>query len=182
MDYAQLLMTACIDGLILLPGYPQVVDVYREIPQKLLKMGEELGQGYFWKLIFLFHIMKTPGLSSIHEETLRDINRTLTWLIGHEKTHSVQQLVQKTFDILQVSTEKYPGTPLNSVLNMGKAVYKTDESDLVDFFIDYVADLGFQAPELKGVGDDWQVRANTAHLQNIRAWLGSRKYVVNKAM
>ena len=54
---------------------------------------------------------------------------------------------------------------------MGRGVYRTDESDLVDFFIDSLVSLGFQAPRLKGVGDNWQVRVNPAHIQNIRTWL-----------
>ena len=161
-----------LDRLLLLPGYNQIVDIYRETPQKLFKAGKEKRQGNYWKLIFLFHIMNMSGLSSIHEETLRSINRTMTWLIGHERPQDVQQLIQQNFAILKESAQKYPGTALNCVLNMGRAGYKTDESDLVDFFIDSVVDLGFQSPELKGVGDDWQVRANASHIQNIRTWLG----------
>jgi pyruvate,orthophosphate dikinase len=160
-----------LDSLTLLPGYRQIVECYREIPKELFKIGEGTGQGNTWKLIFLFHIMNTAGLSPIHEESLRDINRTLAWLIGHEKTEVVQEMILKTFAILKVSTKKYPGTALNTVLNVGRAVYKTDESDLVDFFIEAVVALGFQAPELKGLGNDWQIRANTAHIQNIRTWL-----------
>lgn len=162
---------AFLEELLTLPGCGQIVDIYRETPPKLLKAGEELGEGMYWKSIFLFHMMNSSGLSSIHEETLRDINRTLTWLIGHEETRDVQKLIQKTFAILERSFQRYPATALNCVLNMGKAVYKTDKSELVDFFIDSVVGLGFQSPELKGVGDDWQVRANSAHIQNIRTWL-----------
>jgi pyruvate,orthophosphate dikinase len=160
-----------LDSLTLLPGYRQIVECYREIPKDLFKIGEGIGQGNTWKLIFLFHIMNSAGLSPIHEESLRDINRTLAWIIGHEKSEVVQEMIQKTFAILKVSTKKYPGTALNTVLNVGRAVYKTDESELVDFFIEAVVALGFQAPELKGLGDDWQIRANTSHIQNIRTWL-----------
>ncbi len=160
-----------LEALIQLPGYRQIVDFYRDIPQKLLKAEKEPGQGRYWKLIFLFHIMKNAGLSSIHEEALRDINRILTWLIDQEKPEDLQPLIRKTFDILKKSVLEYPGTALNCVLNMGKAVYKTDESDLVDFFMEAVVDLGFQYPNFKGVGDDWRTRINAAHIQNIRTWL-----------
>lgn len=160
-----------LEELLVYPGYGQFVDTYREIPRKLLKAGEASDQGNRWKLIFLFHIMNLRGLSSIHEEALRDINRTLTWLIGQGKLQDVQQMVEKTFAILLKSTRKFPGTALDCVVNVGKAIYKTDESDLVDFFIDAVVGLGFQAPEVVGFGDDWQVRANAAHVQNIRSWL-----------
>ena len=157
--------------LVALPGYGRIVSLYREVPQKLLKAGRVKEQGNHWKLIFLLHIMNLAGLSSIHEESLRDINRTLAWLIQHEDTRFIQQSLEKTFEILKTSAKKFPGTALNCVLNMGRGVYKTDESDLVDFFMDSVVSLGFQAPAIKGVGDDWQVSANAAHIQNIRAWL-----------
>jgi len=162
---------ALLDRLILFPGYRQIADVYREVPQKLLKVGNKPDQRIYWKLIFLFYIMNTAGLSSIHEETLRDINRSLTWLIDNAKPHDLEQLIRKTFAILKESVHRYPGTALNCIQNMGKAIYKIDESDLVDFFIDSVVDLGFQTPDLKGVGDDWQMRVNAAHIQNIRTWM-----------
>ncbi|MFC1866974.1 PEP/pyruvate-binding domain-containing protein [Thermodesulfobacteriota bacterium] len=159
------------DRVTLLPGYRQIADIYREIPKKLQKAGEESDRGSYSKLIFLLHIMNIAGLSSIHEETLRDINRTLTWLIGNEHPRDLEQLIQKTFAILRGSVRKYPGTALNCIQNMGKAIYKTDESDLVDFFLDSVIDLGFQTPDLKGVGENWQARVNSAHIQNIRTWM-----------
>jgi pyruvate,orthophosphate dikinase len=162
---------AILDRIVELPGYGQIVAIYSEIPQELLTAGDDKEQGNQWKLLFLFRIMDTAGLSPIHEETLRDINRTLAWLIHHENPLVIQKSLGKTFAILRRSIEKFPGTALNCVLNMGQGVYKTDESDLVDFFIDSVISLGFQAPEIKGVGEDWQIRANPAHIQNIRTWI-----------
>ena len=162
---------ALLDRLTLLPGFRQIVDIYSEIPKKLQKAGEESGQGNYWKIIFLFHIMNTAGLNSIHEESLRDINRTLTWLIENKDPRDMEPLIQKTFAILGESIQKYPATALNCIQNMGKAVYKTDESDLVDFFLESVITLGFQTPDLKGVGDNWQMRVNSTHIQNIRAWM-----------
>ena len=157
--------------LVKLPGYGRIVSLYHEVPQKLLGSGRSEEQGNRWKLIFLLQIMNLTGLSSIHEESLREINRTLVRLIQHEDTELIQQSLEKTFEILKMSAEKFPGTALSCVLNMGRGVYRTDESDLVDFFIDSVVSLGFQTPGIRAVGDDWQVRSNSAHIQNIRAWL-----------
>ncbi|MGD9157629.1 MAG: PEP/pyruvate-binding domain-containing protein [Desulfobacteraceae bacterium] len=157
--------------LITLPGYRQIADQYRKIPRLLYKKGEETGHGQYWKLIFLFHIMNMDGLSVIHEETLREVNRTLTLLIETEKPKHLQPLILKTFRILKESVTLYPGTALNCVGNMGTAIYKTDESELVGFFLESVMDLGFQTPDFKGVGNDWQAKVNRAHIQNIRTWL-----------
>ncbi len=157
--------------LLELPGYNRIVDVYKELPQKLLDAGKEDERGKGWKVIFLFHIMNIPGLSAIHEEALRDINRTLSWLISHEGHLNVEKIVQKTFSIVKERKDEFPATALNCVLNMGKGVYETDNNDLINFFIDSVIRLGFQAPMINGVGNDWQIRVNSAHLQNIRTWL-----------
>lgn len=182
--------------LVALPGYNEFVEIYQKMPQKLFKaasildspckkctesnacmIGESLSpckeclncnQG---KLLFLFHIMNVSGLATIHEETLRDINCTLIWLIAHEDHKNVRKLLQQTFSILKERTDQYPGTALNCILNMGEGVYNTDDSDLINYFIDSVIDLGFQAPMIGGVGNDWQIRVNRTHIQNIRTWL-----------
>ncbi|MCK4426287.1 MAG: pyruvate, phosphate dikinase, partial [Deltaproteobacteria bacterium] len=106
-----------------LPGYGQITTIYSEIPQELLSAGDDKAQGNHWKLLFLLRIMDATGLSPIHEETLRDINRTLAWLIHHEDPLVIQKSLEKTFAILRMSTEKFPVTALNCVLNMGQGVY-----------------------------------------------------------
>jgi pyruvate,orthophosphate dikinase len=157
--------------LLELPGNHQIVDEYRAIPQRLFEAGEAVGYGHHVKLIFLFHVMSVSGLYLIHEETLRDINLTLSWIIENENYRNIENLIRKTFAILKERAQMYPATALNCVLNMGKGVYNTDEIDLVNFFIDSVVDLGFQTPMLQGVDNDWQIRVNEAHLLNIRTWL-----------
>ncbi len=153
------------------PGYSELTSTYSKIPQKIIRTAGDNGQGNQWKLIFLLQIMNISGLSSIHEEALREINRVLAWLIQHEDMQVIQRSVEKTFAMLRVSTEKFPATTLSCVLNAGRGGYNTDDSDLVNYLIDSVVSLGFQAPEIAGVGNDWQIRVNPAHIQNIRVWL-----------
>jgi len=157
--------------LLELPGFGQILETYRQIPRQLLQKFDKKERAYHLKLIFLFHIMNLRGLSLIHEETLRDINQTLTWIIENENYRNIENLIRKTFKILKEQARMYPATALNCVLNVGKGVYNTDEIDLVNFFINNVIDLGFQAPMLQGVSNEWQIKVNSAHVQNIRTWL-----------
>jgi pyruvate,orthophosphate dikinase len=154
-----------------LVGYGRIVEAYRRLPRQLLNTGGKTGRGKEWKVVFLFHMMSISGLSMIHEEVLRDINRTVSWLIGHETRMNIRKLLQKTFAILATQTVSYPATALNCVLNMGRGVFQTDQSDLINYFLDQVIEMGFQSPRISGVGNDWQIRANSAHIQNIRTWL-----------
>jgi pyruvate,orthophosphate dikinase len=159
------------DKLLCLTDFSTIVERYRKIPQMLMEAGADSGQGNQWKVISLFHIMSISSLNLIHEEALRDINRTVGWLIENENYRNIGDLIEKTFFILKTQTEQFPATTLTCVLNMGQAVYQTDEIDLVNFFIDKVVELGFQTPMLGGVGNDWQIQVNSAHLQNIRTWM-----------
>ncbi len=163
--------SATLERLTELPGYGHIVSAYSEVPKRLIAVDGNTGQGNQKKLIFLLHMMNIAGLSSIHEEALREINRTLAWLIHHDDPVLIRQALEKTFAILKMSAEKFPETALNCVLNIGQEIYKTNDSDLVDFFIGLVVSLGFQAPGIEGVGDDWQVRSNSAHIQNVRTWV-----------
>ena len=153
------------------PGYSQIVERYRQIPRGLMRMSATDAQGNRWKIIFLFHMMNISGLSMLHQETLRDINRTLGWLIGHESHRHIGELLEETFSIIQKRAGQFPRTALNCVLNMGRGVYKTDDIDLINYFIDGVIDLGFQTPMVSGVGNDWQIKVNTVHIENVRTWL-----------
>jgi pyruvate,orthophosphate dikinase len=158
-------------SLLKLPGFNQIVEQYRQIPPVLLKEGNENGRGMHLKLIFLFHVMNVGGLALIHEETLRDINQTLGRIIENENYRDIEKLIRKTFSILNERSSEYPATALNCVLNMGKGVYKTDDIDLINFFIDSLIDLGFATPNIQGVDNNWQIQVNKTHILNIRTWM-----------
>lgn len=99
------------------------------------------------------------------------MNRTLARHIGQGTPEDILALVQKTFVILRQIYSKYPRNALDCVLNMGAAVYRTDESDVVESFLGSVVSLGFETPDVRGVGADWQIKMNEHHLHNVRVWL-----------
>jgi pyruvate, orthophosphate dikinase len=160
-----------LEKLLQLTDHQQMVRAYRQIPPKLLTAGRESDMGNRWKVIFLFHAMNIEGLAVSHEDTLRDINRTLIRLITDQPARYVHKLIQKTFHILRANVHRYPATALACVGNMGQAIYQTEKHELISALIDAVVSLEFQTPGIKGVSNDWQILVNPAHMQNIRTWL-----------
>ncbi|MBF0564426.1 MAG: pyruvate, phosphate dikinase [Nitrospirae bacterium] len=160
-----------LDRLLSLPGYGSIVGIYGSIPQKIFDSDIDEKHKYHYKLIFLFYVMNLAGLSAIHEETLREINRIIKWLIKNESFSYVKELIHKTFEMLINIVELFPNTVLKCVLNMGKGVYETGNEDLVNFFNYSVDPLGFQSPDFLGISDEWQILSNSAHIENIRTWM-----------
>ncbi len=157
--------------LVTLPGYKDIVSLFRQMPRKISQtMPDEITSRRL-EVMFLFYIINTPGLAMIHKDALGDINRALTWLIGHENFKNNLAIIDKTFGVLRALDGRFPQTVLNCVLKSGEAVYRTEEVEVINYFIDQVVDLGFHAPTITGMGNDWQVIGNNTHIQNIRNWL-----------
>lgn len=124
------------------------------------------------KLRFLFHIMETEGLGLIHEETLREINRSLIHLVRLKQSfEEIHDSLLKTFAFLKAYVVKYPRTALQSINVLGSEVFNRGNSLLVEAFLGEVVRFGFQYSEFKGVGTDWQPICNPSHLYNIRVWI-----------
>jgi pyruvate,orthophosphate dikinase len=162
---------AMLERLLELPGFGDLTAVYRDLPLRLAESAEEEKLSHQYKLFALFQNMNIAGLSVIHEDTLREINRDISWLIEHEDKEHIKRLIEKTFAILGRSISRYPDAVLRCVLNVGRGIYNTDDSDLVDLFSENAIRLGFQTPDFQGISEDWQIKSNAAHIQNIRTWM-----------
>jgi pyruvate,orthophosphate dikinase len=104
-----------------LPSHMDIVRMYKVVPEKLieeqqssLETVEQTEQFDRFsenrKLIFLFHIMETSGLALIHEETIREINRSLVQLIRRQTYEEIESFLLTTFQLLNANVRKYPHT------------------------------------------------------------------------
>lgn len=167
--------------ILALPSHMDLVRLYKDIPEKLaeLQKKEESGEGKDEadrfaenrKLLFLFRIMRTSGLYLIHEETLREINRSLVQLIRLQTFEEIKSFLLTTLYLLKANVRKYPHTSMQCIQVLGTEVFKRGNSRLVETFLFEVVRFGFQFANVVGVDEDWQPITNPAHLANIRVWL-----------
>ena len=175
-----------LEEILSLPAHVDIVRLYKEIPARLATVevgGEDKGvadsdpiplENRFaenQKLLFLFRIMDTRGLYLIHEETLREINRSLVQLIRQQSFEEIEQFLLTTFQLLRANVRKYPHTSLQCIQVLGGEVFDRGKSRMVEAFLWEVVRFGFQYANVTGVDEDWQPLTNPAHLANIRVWL-----------
>ena len=163
--------------LLKLPGYIDIVRAYKEIPNRFdsaIPPAPEAGGASLtqnWKILSLFKIMETPGLHDIHEDTLREINRTLADRIQKEPPERMGEFVLRAFALLKTCVENYPQTALQCIQTIGAEIFKRGYSPLVELFLEQVLRFGFQYPNVRGVNANWQLVCNPNHLTNVRVWI-----------
>lgn len=165
-----------LETLLELPSHMDLVRLYREIPEKLAvhhPNGDAASDRFAEnrKLIFLFRIMRTSGLYLIHEESLREINRSLVHLIRQQTFEEIESFLLTTLHLLKENVRRYPHTALQCIQILGTEVFHRENSRLVETFLWETVRFGFQYAGVAGVDEDWQPITNPAHLANIRVWL-----------
>jgi pyruvate,orthophosphate dikinase len=172
-----------LEQMLALPDHVEIVKYYRGMPNRLMEAEEvflKLGRDSVVpvplfkenrKLLFLFKIMDTRGLYLIHEETLREINRSLVQLIRQQSFEEIEEFLLTTFKLLKANVRKYPHTSLQCIQVLGGEVFDRGNSQMVEAFLWGVVRFGFQHAGVLGVDENWQPLANPAHLANIRVWL-----------
>ncbi len=172
-----------LEKFLELPSHLDIVRYYRAMPTSLAEADaafqqvaqQEGGIEHHFKenrkILFLFRIMDTEGLYLIHEETLREINRSLVQLIRQQSFEEIEQFLLTTFELLQANVKKYPHTSLQCIQVLGGEVFARNNSRMVEAFLWGVVRFGFQHANVIGVDENWQPLTNPAHLANIRVWL-----------
>lgn len=169
--------------MLKLPAHVDIVRLYKKVPSKLAESDKLQAEGddqctlelvHFSenrKLLFLFKIMDTDGLYLIHEETLREINRSLVHIIRQQSFEEIEEFLLTAFQLLEANVVKYPHTSLQCIQVLGGEVFDRGNSRMVEAFLWGVVRFGFQHANVIGVDEDWQPLVNPAHLSNIRVWL-----------
>ncbi|MEA1990832.1 MAG: PEP/pyruvate-binding domain-containing protein [Thermodesulfobacteriota bacterium] len=170
------------------PGYLDIVNQYRKIVQDLGRLSCQIlpvsskeqasrNQEAGLYLLLPFHLIEIEGLSTIHEEILRQINRSLLYLIRTADLEQLQEIISRSFALLKQQVGNFPRTALQCIEALGSEVVRRHDTRLIKLFLNQVVQFGFNPPGIKGVDTEWHILSDPAHLQNIRVWL---KFVEQK--
>lgn len=156
-----------------LPGHLAIIRSYRQVAQQLghLACRQDQGHETSLHLLFLFHLVEMEGLATIHEEILREINRSLICLVRTADLEQLKDVLRRSFTLLKQQVGHFPRTALQCIETLGHEVFRRDNSRLTEFFLEHVVHFGFETPQVRGVDTEWHILCNPTHLQNIRAWL-----------
>lgn len=123
------------------------------------------------KIYFLFYLLHLPGMKKLNNHLLWDMNRLLG-IVKNELEHDELLLfLQNIFRLFKEFQQEYTGTVLDCVSTLGKEIILLEETDLIDYFIENLIDMGFVDPGQVEITNDWQLEVDKNHIKNIRVWL-----------
>jgi len=156
-----------------MPDYFQILNGYLLAADQLGKSPAHQGRQNLVKLRFLFNIMDIPSLADIHAGALREINHSLKMVFQEEEKENLNDIVRNIFGFLKKNKSQYEFSVaiFDCITTTAKEVFAQNSHPLADTFINELIAYGFQYPEIKGSTEEWQVKANPAHIINIRTWL-----------
>lgn len=156
-----------------LPDYYQILNGYLRVADELERSDAYRGRHHYARLNFLFKIFNIDGLSDIHREALIEINRSLGRVFTEKPHQDLNEFVKKIFYLLKQSSScrLYPDTTMHCITTVAKEIFKLNDHQLADTFIEQIILFGFQSPDIQGITTDWEVKFNLFHVQNIRSWL-----------
>ena len=156
-----------------MPDYFQIVNAYLLIADELERSEAYAGREHLVKLDFLLKVINTTGLSDIHGSALIEINRCLSMVFREETPENLNDFIRKIFFLLKGYTPRhtYRNTVIACITTIAREVFKQNNHPLVDTFVSELIGFGFEQPDVSGATAEWQIRVNSAHIENIRSWL-----------
>jgi len=158
---------------IQLPDHSQIVDGYFLIADQFEKMDIFAERQHVLKLNFLFNMLTVEALADVYTNILIEINRSLGKVFKEKGIGNIADFIQRVFRMLKglPSDRTSDNTIIDCITTIAQEVFAQNNHKLVDVFIDELISFGFQHPNIKGSTSEWQVKANPAHIMNIRSWL-----------
>jgi len=120
---------------------------------------------------WLVRVLENDGLAQVHEAALRELGRSCSGVLRNGTGTQQVAFLRQAFALLREGQLPLAPTGLRLIERLGRVVLELGDPALVRVFVDEVATVDFQYPEFSGFTDEWEVRANPAHVQIIRTLL-----------
>jgi pyruvate,orthophosphate dikinase len=157
--------------LLELPDNSQTVRAYLDVGAALHAEERSAQQTAIERVEWFSRILGSEHLSSVHEAALQEVRRSCAGILRGAAGSEGDQFIRDIFSTLRRGAFPYPKTVLELIARIGQEVLATGDADWVDAVIGEILDYDFHYPEFGGYTEEWGVRVNPAHLQNIRAYL-----------
>lgn len=161
-----------INRLLSLPADKEIFNKFKEIPKKISDSNNSL-LNLKVKVYYLLWIMENQQLREIHEFSLRELGRIIKNFLLNSQKLDIKKFLS-FFDLVFPQFDRFfyifPDAVMFSLEDIGDAVYKVNNKEILNSYIEHLILLGFHTPQFKGFYNNYTINVNRYHLINLRLW------------
>lgn len=148
---------------------------YNDISNYFRNFTEQF-ESYLETIYYLYFLLHLPGMAHLNDHLLYDINRNLRNVFTELDKDDVSGFLDTIMDQFKDLSQLHGGTVLDCIITLGKEIIDTKDQEIISYFIKGLEGLGFNHPGTVSLNKDWQIKINSNHVKNIRAWLELIEY------
>lgn len=123
------------------------------------------------RFYFLIFLLKTPGMRSLHDQLLWEINKLLRSICSEMGEEELTGFIDQIFKLFKDLRETHLSMVLDCMLTLGKEVKESNHRKVISFLENKFIEFGFTTPGLVYMKEDWQIHVDPNHIKHIRIWL-----------
>ncbi len=151
-----------------IPTFGDIAFHLRQLHHSFTRFHEK-----FYYILYLLHL---EGMQNQKEVLMRDFNSLLRNIKNELTSDEVFGFLDNIFKLFNDLKSTNAGTILDSVLILGKEIFRTDNQNHIAHFEKLLIRHGFIGPGIVYVSQDWQLKVNEYHIKNIRVWMELIEY------
>ena len=150
------------EDLLAFPDFKNLVDQALRVIQKIEEPAD--------RAQFLLYMVDSEIFGSYEHWLMSDLVTCLRAL-EHSNESVILNFVPRFFSLLERHQFKRKSIAFNCAFTLGETLASRRESHLLEEFISQLIDFPFEAPEIYGVTDQWEVLVNPDHLPHVRLFM-----------
>ncbi len=123
---------------------------------------------HFYYLLFLLHL---PGMAHYRKTLLWELNGVIRDIGSEVGDDEFIRFLDNIFELFAEQKDAYMSTVLECIFTLGKEVITVADRPTVSLFENKLIELGFVGPGKVFIQDNWQLKVDPNHVENIRVWL-----------
>lgn len=159
------------DARLALPDAARIERGYLAAAAELDPPGGDGWESRLRRVRWLIRMLCEDALHAVHDDAIAEIHRACAHTLRDADAASAAPLVREIFTGLRRSGLASSPAALTLVTRLGQEALCAERPAWREAFVDELLDWDFAYPEFAGFTEEWQVRANPAHVGAIRAFL-----------
>lgn len=156
------------ESLMRVPAFSDISFHIRQLHHSFNRFHEK-----FYYLLYLLHL---EGMQNQKDVLMRDFNSLLRNIKSELTSDEVFGFLDNIFKLFNDLKATNSGSILDSILILGKEIFRTENQNHISHFEKLLIRHGFIGPGIVYVSQDWQLKVNEHHIKNIRVWMELIEY------